>query len=308
MSGINEILVLNTSVISIMIASLTEATRRKINSMNTDLSQEMITNLEALKKLINVVAELRGPNGCPWDKAQTDRSLAPYIIEEAHELAHAIEHGSDSDIIEELGDSLFQVILQAQVAKDEGRFQLSDIVHSISEKLIRRHPHVFQSDFSEGKDLSSIWQNWERTKRSEKPKNKKNFDFPHHLPALQTSGKIGRKCQTYKFDWSEPAQVFLKIQEEIEELNIELNKKVQSSKSLEHEIGDVLFSVAQLARHLELEPEQCLRETNQRFIQRFESMLAISNLNVLEFSELPDAEKENLWQQAKKLETENEKA
>lgn len=266
------------------------------------------SSLNNFKKLLQIVSRLRGPKGCPWDKAQTNKSLTSYIIEEAYELVQAIENENrvnDFEIIDELGDFLFQVILQAQVASDENRFNIDDVIKNINLKLIRRHPHVFEKKFKKTTDFKTIWKNWEKTKRLENPKQNKIFNFPLALPALQIASKIGRKCQTYKFDWTTAEQVFEKVLEEIDELQLELKNKNRKNKiskeKLSHEIGDVLFSVAQLARHLDLDPEQCLRSANNRFTDRFQGMLDIKKISAQEFTDLKNIEKENLWKAVKKI-------
>lgn len=266
------------------------------------------SSLNNFKKLLQIVSRLRGPKGCPWDKAQTNKSLTSYIIEEAYELVQAIENENrvnDFEIIDELGDFLFQVILQAQVASDENRFNIDDVIKNINLKLIRRHPHVFEKKFKKTTDFKTIWKNWEKTKRLENPKQNKIFNFPLALPALQIASKIGRKCQIYKFDWTTAEQVFEKVLEEIDELQLELKNKNRKNKiskeKLSHEIGDVLFSVAQLARHLDLDPEQCLRSANNRFTDRFQGMLDIKKISAQEFTDLKNIEKENLWKAVKKI-------
>lgn len=268
---------------------------------------------EEFKTLVEVVARLRGPDGCPWDLEQTQKTLVQYSVEEAFELAEAIETADQQQIRDELGDFLFQVILQAQVAEDEDKFNLSEVMAALSEKLIRRHPHVFSETPAES--ISEIWQKWEETKKAENAgkKPKPIFNYPRSLPALQSAYKIGVKTRNLKFDWETPSQVFEKVEEEVQELQAELKSYValgsaQSSltaeneslrENLEHEIGDVLFSVAQLARHLNLEPEQCLRAANRRFEQRFQMMLSASGLSVEDFSKLSDSEKEKWWVVAK---------
>ncbi|MEZ0392191.1 MAG: nucleoside triphosphate pyrophosphohydrolase [Pseudobdellovibrionaceae bacterium] len=228
--------------------------------------------------LVEVVARLRGPDGCPWDKEQNQQTLAPYAIEEAFELAEAIEKKDQPEIKEELGDFLFQVILQAQVAQDEGHFSLLEVIKKLNEKMIRRHPHVFGDVKADS--TAEVWKNWDKLKSQESPKAKPVFSYPKNLPALQAAQKIGSKTKRLQFDWTEVSEVFAKVQEEISELQIELDSTPHSPQKLEHEIGDVLFSMAQLARHLNLEPEQCLRSANRRFEERFfRSSQALSSLD-----------------------------
>ena len=266
----------------------------------------MDKTLSNFQTVVEVVAKLRGPEGCPWDREQTQKSLTQYIIEEAFELVEAIENGTQKEIQEELGDFLFQVILQAQVAQDEGHFNLSAVLQSLSEKLVHRHPHVFGKDSdktTEKKEISEIWQNWHRLKSQEAEKMgqgpKPVFTHPKNLPSLQVASKIGRKTESYRFDWSKPEEVMLKVEEELEEVRETLESGSQSER--EHEIGDLLFSVAQLARHLKIDPESALREANRRFERRFLKVLELSKTDQPGFAATPSNEKERLWQAAKKL-------
>ena len=261
--------------------------------------------LRSFQELIEIIAALRGPGGCPWDKEQTQKSLTQYAIEEAYELAEAIESGGSLQVQEELGDFLFQVILQSQVAQDEGRFNLQDVIQNLNQKMIARHPHVFSGVKAES--LEEVWKNWELQKKEEAAKSgvkKPLFSYPRRMPALQASYKIGVKTEGYKFDWSSPAEVFAKVREEFHEVDVALQEfttlpSEPNHAELEHEIGDLLFSVSQLARHVNLEPEQCLRAANRRFEERFNKVLEFSGLEKEEFAKLPTADKEMLWSRAK---------
>ncbi len=255
--------------------------------------------LQEFQTLVEIVQQLRGPNGCPWDKEQTQRTLTQYAIEEAFELVEAIESQNQHEIKDELGDFLFQVILQAQVASDDHHFSLLDVIKNLNEKMIRRHPHVFGDDGA--KTTTEVWKNWEKLKAKEqKEKPKPVFSYPRQMPALQAAQKIGGKTKRLKFDWDKPSEVLEKVHEEVGELKEEMNAPKPDAQKLEHEIGDVLFSVAQLARHLGLEPEQCLRTANRRFEDRFNEVLKLSGKSLEEFPDLSLDEKEKLWQQAKK--------
>jgi tetrapyrrole methylase family protein/MazG family protein len=267
----------------------------KSNNSNPDLD---LTSQE-FQTLVEIVSRLRGPNGCPWDKEQTQKSLTQYAIEEAFELVEAIEKNDQHEIKEELGDFLFQVILQAQVARDHGHFSLLEVIKGLNEKMIRRHPHVFQNVQAE--TTAEVWKNWDKLKAAEKSTPKPVFSYPVGLPALQAAYKIGGKTKRLQFDWQKPSEVFEKVKEEIRELEEEMNSAQLSSDRLEHEIGDVLFSVAQLARHLNLEPEQCLRTANRRFETRFLEVLRLSGVPTDQFTQLPASEKEELWKKAKAL-------
>jgi tetrapyrrole methylase family protein / MazG family protein len=264
--------------------------------------------LARFQTLVEIVAKLRHPqNGCPWDLEQTQKTLTQYAIEEAFELVEAIENGDQNEIKEELGDFLFQVILQAQVAKDGGHFSLADVLESLNEKMIRRHPHVFSESADSSIALSEVWKNWEKLKADENKtkKAKPVFNYPRSMPSLQAAYKIGVKTEAYKFDWQKPAEVLEKIHEEYLEVAEALEQK--DSKALEHEIGDLLFSAAQLARHVDLEPEQCLREANRRFEKRFSLVLKLAEKKHgkefserEKFAELSTQQMEDLWKEIKK--------
>lgn len=261
-------------------------------------------NLNEFSSLVQLITDLRSPEGCEWDKQQTHRTLAPYAIEETFEMVEAIETGTDQDICEELGDVLFQVVIHAELAKERKAFGITDVIQSISEKLVRRHPHVFSDTNVNG--TADIIKNWELIKAEEKKsknqnKNKKTtvFNAPRGLPALQTAEKIGDKTNTYKFDWSNVNDVLTQLKAEITELEEVIAKDPSNKEHLIHEMGDVLFSAAQVARHLSVEPESALRTANTRFTQRFSSMLSDCNDDLQKFTALSSSEKENLWQKAK---------
>lgn len=247
--------------------------------------------------LVDIVSTLRGPNGCPWDREQTHSSLTQYAIEETAELVEAIESKNDTNIKEELGDVLFQVVLHSQLAKEEHRFEIDTVIENLNEKLVRRHPHVFGTTKVDG--VEEVLANWETIKQNEKGTATTEFSLnvPTHLPALQRAYKIGKRTEKFKFDWQHPSQVVDKVKEELEEVVSAMNKN--NLEEVKEEIGDLLFSVAQLARHLNLEPEQCLREGNRKFENRFQTMIKITKSEGKDFLTLTDAEKEELWCRAK---------
>lgn len=256
-------------------------------------------NLNEFSSLLQLMRDLRGPDGCPWDKEQTHLSLAPYAIEETFEMVEALEKQDDHEFCEELGDVLFQVVLHAQLATERNAFTITDVIKSISEKLVRRHPHVF-SDVNV-KDADEVIKNWNDIKAKEKAgKVKPVFGMPKGLPALPTAEKIGAKTEKLKFDWSESKQVLAQLKSEIAELEEEMNRLEQDNGNLDHEMGDVLFSAAQLARHLKLDAESSLRRANLRFQKRFNHMLAACDNSPEKFTALPSEEKEELWKKAKK--------
>lgn len=250
-------------------------------------------------RLYDIVARLRGPDGCPWDKEQTQKSLTKYVLEEAFELAEAIDSGDQKAIVDELGDYLFQVVLQAQVATDENLFGLTDVLKNLSAKMIRRHPHVFgdvKADTS-----AEVLANWARIKASESPaEGPKPVRLTKDLrgfPALLTAWKIGKRSEDWKFDWDTPAQVEAKVLEEIGEVQEAIAQN--DPRAQLDEMGDLLFAVAQWARHLGIDPEAALRQGNLKFEKRFSAMIERSGFSQEQFRELPLARKEELWADAK---------
>jgi len=258
----------------------------------------------ALSELIAVVAQLRNPEGgCPWDLEQTHASLVPYVLEEAHEVADAIRHGDDTHLKEELGDLLLQVVLHAQIAQEEGRFDLEQIAAGISKKLIRRHPHVFAG--AEAADSAAVKANWEAIKAAEKaadpaaqpsasPLSDRLAGKVRGQPALAGAMTISKKAAAAGFEWDDMAGVWEKVHEELNEL-----KEAVASGNKAHaqeELGDVLFTLVNVARWCGIDPEAGLAGTNHRFLDRFSRVEAAlgGNLQGRSIREL-----EGLWQQAK---------
>lgn len=260
-------------------------------------------NRREFNSLLDVVQSLRGPEGCPWDREQTHESLVRFAIEETYELAEALENpnSSDKELIGELGDVLFQVVLHSEIARQEKRFDIFDVIQNLNEKMIRRHPHVF-SDVKVS-DSEEVIQNWQKIKEKEKNSSSNEGESPLKtppgLPSLMEASKIGSKTKKFGFDWNEVSQVLHKVREEIDEIEEVLDSKEKVSK----EIGDALFSLAQLARHLNLDPETSLRKTNQRFRRRFDFMLNECQGDLEQFSNLSAEEKEKLWEKAKTQES-----
>jgi XTP/dITP diphosphohydrolase len=255
--------------------------------------------LTALQELIDVVAKLRDPNGgCPWDLAQTPESLTPYIVEEAYEAVHAIKSGDRSAIVSELGDLLLQVVLQAQLASEVGGFTLEEVAQGISEKLIRRHPHVFGD--VQVADVDEVKANWDRIKSIEKGKTTASFSdklssYAEKLPPLTAAVKISERAASVGFEWESVDGVWEKFEEELGEFKEAL--ATPDTAHQEAELGDLLFTVINLARWYKLDPERGLSGTNQRFIDRIQHMEQYTDRPLNEYS---IAELENLWQQAKK--------
>jgi tetrapyrrole methylase family protein/MazG family protein len=264
------------------------------------------SNLRHIESLVEIVRSLRAPGGCPWDQEQTHESLTQYAIEETHELVEAIESTEtpeirDAKIKEELGDVLFQVILHSQLASERGAFSLEDVIASINEKLVRRHPHVF-ADVKVA-DSAEVVRNWEAIKKTEaaqKSESSAAFSLKiPPLPALQRAYKIGKRTEKLQFDWDNVEGVMLKVEEEFAELREAL--EAGSAKEINHELGDVLFSLAQLGRHLQMEPEQVLRRANTRFETRFAKMIDIASSEQQDWHALTLQEKECFWLKAKRI-------
>lgn len=247
-------------------------------------------------KLVQIVHRLRAPGGCPWDREQTPLSLKPYLIEETYEVIDAIDNGDAGELCEELGDVLLQVVLQAEIAREQGDFAIEDVIEGISNKLIERHPHVFGE--TKVADSKEVLVNWEKIKKKEK-KGRGLFEgLPRDLPALQRAWRIGEKAGRVGFDWSDGNGVRMKVEEELKELDEAVSSR--DPGEIEHELGDLLFAVAQWARHLKLRPEETLRTCCARFVDRFEKMERAVKDAEKSMNELEPDEFEVYWQQAKR--------
>ena len=263
-----------------------------------------------IARLIEIMAALRDPKtGCPWDVQQDFGSIAPYTIEEAYEVADAIERGDLIDLKDELGDLLLQVAFHARMAQEQGAFAFEDVVEAITTKMVRRHPHVF-GNAGPG-DVDAAKASWEATKRAEKAERRAARAAPPEegeaasvlagvpvaLPALTRAEKISRKAASVGFDWPEAAQVIAKIREELAEVEHELQGGNRAA--LEGEVGDLLFAVANLARHLDVDAEKALRGTNAKFERRFRSIESALAAEGRTPAEATLDEMEALWGKAK---------
>ena len=227
------------------------------------------TDLTRIEALLAIMARLREPHsGCPWDLEQSFASIAPYTIEEAYEVADAIQRQDLDQLKDELGDLLFQVVFHARMAEETKTFSFADVVQSICEKMIRRHPHVFgDAEVKTAEAQSTAWEEHKRRERAAKGARLMD-DVPLPLPALTRALKIQKRAASVGFDWSEAAPIFDKLTEEIGELKEAMSQNAPREK-LADELGDMLFVIANLARHLGVEPEEALRGTNAKFIRRF---------------------------------------
>ncbi|MBD3883544.1 nucleoside triphosphate pyrophosphohydrolase [Phormidium tenue FACHB-886] len=260
------------------------------------------TTLTALQHLIEVVAKLRSPDeGCPWDLAQTPQTLIPYVLEEAYEVADAIRQGTPDAIADELGDLLLQVVLQAQIASEANQFDLATVAEKIAEKLIRRHPHVFGNTAVDG--VEQVVQNWEQIK-TEEEKTEASVQtlsprlsrYARSLPALTAAMKISQKAAGVGFEWENVEGVWAKFHEELGEFEQALREETKEQQQAE--LGDLLFTVVNLARWYGLDPDEALQGTNQRFIQRF-SQVEQAMRDGKTIADYSLEELEQLWQQAK---------
>jgi MazG family protein len=250
-----------------------------------------------IDQLCAIVAFLRSPEGCPWDREQTHATLRPGLIEEAYEVVEAIDRTDDENLREELGDLLLQSVFHAQIASEEGRFSFEEVARGIATKLVRRHPHVFGEDSCE--DSAAVLKRWDEIKRAEKAARVASVldGISAGLPALMRAEKVQKKAARVGFDWSELAPVFEKIREELEE--VEGAVAAGDSLAIEDELGDLLFSVANLARKLKVDGETALQRATGKFIARFQKMEALAVTQQLALEKLSLAELDVLWEQVK---------
>lgn len=252
--------------------------------------------------LRSVIAELRGPNGCPWDKKQTHQSLKKYLIEECYELLEAIDQNDIDHFVEELGDVLLQVMLHAQIGEDNGLFSMDEVIKELTSKMIRRHPHVFGD--ANATTSEEVVQNWEQIKKSEKEeKNASLLDgLAKSLPALSKAYHYQKKAAKVGFDWPEVKEAWKKVYEEIKEFEKEINVSEQESEKLKQEFGDVLFALVNIGRFYEIEPEEALTMTNQKFYKRFSFIEEMAQKIGKKLEDMTLEEMDQYWEEAKKFE------
>jgi tetrapyrrole methylase family protein/MazG family protein len=250
-------------------------------------------------EFVEVIAALRAPDGCPWDREQTHRTIAKNMVEEAYEAVHAIETDDVAELREELGDVLLQVVLHAQIAADAGEFTIDDVVAAISAKIVRRHPHIFGDEAAAG-TAGEVLAHWDRIKAGERAEKRQGMldTVPHALPALMLAQTISRKAVSAGFEWETLDDVWDKVHEELEELRA---TDVGSAEAAD-EIGDVLFTVVNLARKQGIDAETALRGTCDKFRSRWSAMEAMAAVEGRAVEQLSLGEQEALWQQAKQIE------
>lgn len=254
----------------------------------------MPEDLSTIESLIEVLRKLRGPGGCPWDKKQTHETMRENLLEECYEVLESIDEGDMQGLKVELGDLLMQVIFHAQIAEDNGDFDLGEVVKGINEKLIRRHPHVFGDTSVE--DTKEVLANWEAIKKKERKKHESMLNgSPKSMPALSYSQDIQGRAANVGFDWEEDSGVLEKLTEEIAELN-----EAENEERKAEEFGDVMFTLANIARRQGVDLESALRQANQRFYKRFNCMEDLCREKGLNFAKLSFDDKNILWEEAKK--------
>ncbi|MGH0003016.1 nucleoside triphosphate pyrophosphohydrolase [Pseudovibrio ascidiaceicola] len=267
-----------------------------------------------ISRLIEIMKALRTPEtGCPWDLEQNFKTISPYTIEEAYEVADAIEREDLTDLKEELGDLLLQVIYHSRMAEEKAAFAFGDVVEAITKKMIRRHPHVFGDD--EQKAAGFPKGTWDRIKEEEKQERKQQRaemglidqmprfldEVPSAFPALTEAEKLQHRASKVGFDWGAAEPVLDKIKEEVEELAVEVTASTPDRRKIEDELGDVLFAIANLARHLEIQPEAALKRTNAKFRRRFAHIEDAATAEQRPLKDLSLDEMEAHWQAAKKF-------
>ncbi|MBW2040044.1 MAG: nucleoside triphosphate pyrophosphohydrolase [Deltaproteobacteria bacterium] len=215
--------------------------------------------------LVNIMARLRGEGGCPWDRRQTKDSLKPFLIEETYEVLEALDTGDDKGLQEELGDLLFHIIFMARIAQEEGPFDIYDVIQGVAEKMIRRHPHVFGR--SQVSDPQEVEANWAKLKAKEKPSRSLMEGIPRYLPSLMRAYRLTQRASKVGFDWKGRDQVWKKLEEELREFKEALREGKE--EKLRNEFGDVLFTMVNLARFINVDPEDSLRKATDRFAKRF---------------------------------------
>src|SRR5712675_1005629 len=269
---------------------------------------------EWFEKLVALQARLRARNGCPWDREQTHTTLRTYLVEETYEVLDALQSGDDAKFANEMGDLLLQIVFHSQIAAEEGRFTVADVIREVHEKMVRRHPHVF--GLKRAKDAAEVLRNWEQIKaheragaqewqehgEAEKKEERKSLldGVPRGLPATMEGLQLTRKASRAGFDWDNAQGVFEKLREEFAELLRASDEK--DAPKMEEEMGDLLFAAVNLARFLQVDPEIALKNANAKFARRFREMERCSLENGQAFTDIARAEKEKLWEAAKRVE------
>lgn len=254
-------------------------------------------NKKTFDDLVTLMQRLRAPGGCPWDRQQTYQDLKPYVIEEAYEVVEAIDLQDRESLKEEIGDLLLEAVFLAEIAREEGTFDIGDSITAIHEKLVRRHPHVFGEGKADSAD--EVVANWERLKSAERREADQSVlsGIPRALPALLKAVRLTEKAARVGFDWQKTEDVFQKLGEELEELRQAIGRA--DEKEIEQELGDVLFTIANVARKLEVNPEEALQGTNRKFQQRFQAIESELREQNRTFDDASLEEMDAMWERAK---------
>jgi MazG family protein len=263
-------------------------------------SSERMNQLVAFERLLSIMDELR--EKCPWDKKQTMESLRHLTIEETYELSDAILEGDLEEVKKELGDILLHMVFYAKIGSEKNAFDISDVLHGICEKLISRHPHIYGDVKVENEE--EVKQNWEKLKLKEKGNTSVLGGVPNSLPALVKAMRIQEKARGIGFDWEEKSQVWAKVEEEMQEFKEQFDTEKSEAidtKEAESEFGDVLFSLVNYARFIDINPETALERTNKKFIKRFQYLESKAKESDKELSDMTLAEMDVYWEEAKKL-------
>jgi MazG family protein len=255
---------------------------------------------DAFTKLCDIVAKLRGPDGCPWDREQTPESLLPGLLEEAYEIVGAVRARDELNLREELGDLLLLIVMQAQIAREAGRFGMDEVLEGVSEKLLRRHPHVFAT--SDARDTGAVLKQWEAIKREEKNNTRARYldDLPTALPALMRAQKVQNKVARVNFDWSDLGPVLAKVDEELAETRAAISSG--DEEAISDELGDLLFAVVNLARKSNLHAETTLQAATDKFVARFHQLEDELRAQGKELGEVGLEELDAIWEYVKKSE------
>lgn len=266
----------------------------------------------AFEDLVALQARLRGPNGCPWDREQTHASLKPFLVEEAYEVLDAMDSGDARKFAGELGDLLLQIVFHAEMAKEKGRFDITDVIRAVHTKMVRRHPHVFGT--AKAQTSGQVLKNWEQIKSEEreaesgKGSKKRAAEsvlegVPKGLPALIEAYQLSRRAANVGFDWENVGGVFEKLNEEVRELRLALDRRDDANSGaegkVEEEMGDLLFAAVNLARQAGVEPEIALKRASRKFMERFQWMENRAKDQGRRFAEVPRGEMEKLWNRSK---------
>jgi len=254
----------------------------------------------AFNRLCEIVAKLRAPGGCPWDREQTHESLLPAVIEEAYEVAEAARERDDAHFREELGDLLLLVVMHAEIAREDGRFNIDEVLRDVSHKLVRRHPHVFGT--SAARDPGAVLKQWEAIKREEKKADSHYLaSLPKALPALMRAQKAQSKAARVNFDWTDVRDVVMKVDEELREMRDEIAS--QDRARMEEEIGDVFFAVVNLARKCKIDAESALQRATDKFVTRFNQLEDELKARGKKLGDVDLAEMDDIWNRIKNEKT-----